>query len=600
MSMSSIGRLRGLSVIASIAGLSGFVSGCNDGRGADADAEGETEGDSADDAGDSVGPLCNEGDPSPTPLRRLTVREYENTLEDLLGGDSLAVQAGAGFIAELPADGDPDHWFSNADLRLGQRHVDAYYQVADAVANAVAEHDDELVTLAGECALAGALDTACLETFISDFGLRAFRRPLEDDEIAIFAELAEPSGPGRDAYRDVLFTMLMSPDFLYVVETHGTPIGGREDLLALTPWEIASRLSYHFWQSMPDDELFAAAADGSLATNAGYEAQVERMLEGSGRERSREAFRMFYDEWFGLDTLTSLGWSPPLATLAEGLPLEDPSSRAALRTAMMDEVRALTDHFTWEVDGSFADMLTTDLSFTTDPVLASIYGVEPWTGTGEHVRMPTTERSGLLTRAAFLVSGDHKTAPMHRGIHVLRDVMCAGPPPPPADLPEDALEPPVFDPDLTTRERYELKTAAGECQACHASFNPIGFAQESYDALGRWRTTEVLIDDDGSPIGELPLDTSVTIPGLVDGAPDVDGPVELMALVVDSGRIDGCFARHYFQYTHRRKDSVADQCLIDELEEVASETGSVQAVLRTIALQPEFRVRRAGEEEGGQ
>jgi hypothetical protein len=589
-------RMRVLGVGACAVGL--MSGGCYGGRDADEAAEGDTEG--GGDAGDSVGELCNDGDPSAAPLRRLSIREYENTLADLLGDESPALQAASAFIAEMPTDGEAHHWFSNADLRLGQRHVDNWYQVADAVANVIAEDDDELIALAGDCALADAADPACLETFIADFGLRAFRRPLEAEEVAIFAGLADGSEPGRDAYRDIVFTLLMSPDFLYVVETHGKPIGGRDDLLALTPWEIASRLSFHFWQSMPDDELFAAAADGSLATEAGFEAQLDRMLEGSGRERTRRAFQMFYDEWFGLDVFTGFASSPAFATFAEGLDLETPDSRSALRAAMVEEVRALTDHHTWESPGSFADMLTTDLSFTPDPVLASIYGVAPWTGTGDHVRVPADERSGLLTRAAFLVSGDHKTAPMHRGIHVLRDIMCAGTPPPPADLPEDALEPPVFDPDLTTRERYEIKTAAAECQACHASFNPLGFAHESYDSLGRWRTSERLIDDDGQIVGELAIDASVAVSGLVEGSPVVDGPVELMQLVVDSGRIDRCFARHYFQYTHRRVDGIADACVIDELEEIVTETGSLQAMLRGIALQPEFRVRRAGEEGGAQ
>lgn len=542
--------------------------------------------------GDPVAPLCGADDPAPTPLRRLSMQQYENTLRDLLGGaSSPGFGAALPYLADLPPDGEDGAWFANSDLRLSQQHVDGFYGIADAIA----ADDTALAEIAGECALAEALDDGCLRAFVREFGLRAFRRPLADDDVERFVAMIDPTTTPRDAYRDLLFTFLMAPDFLYLVETRGTPIDDREDLLALSTWELASRLSYHYWQSMPDDALFAAAADGSLATSEGLQAQVDRMLAD---DRVRATVRGFYGEWFALAEFSGFADTAAFTTFAGDLPLADDDAKQALRAAMVAEVDAITERFTWDEPGSFADMLLTDVSPTADPTLAAIYGVQPWSGTGDPPLLPADQRAGLLTRAAFLVTGDHKTAPLHRGAYLRRDILCMATPPPPSTLPPDALDPPPFDPDLTTRQRYEQKTAAQECQGCHANFNPIGFAQESYDALGRWRTEERLVADDGTQVGVLPIDTAVAIPGVFAGDPrPVDGPVELMRFVVDSGLVDACLARHWLRFTVRRAETSADACVVEQLTESLGDAGTIQAMIREIALQPEFAVRKVAQED---
>ena len=425
-----------------------------------------------------------------------------------------------------------------------------------------------------------------LDAFIADFGLRAYRRPLTGDEIAAYASIADdPEAIGPIAYRDVVFTFLMAPQFLYHFETNGAPIDGREDLLSLDPYEIASRLSYHFWQTMPDDELLAAAADGSLGTEEGYLAQVDRILLGPDRERLRETIEAFYHDWYALDAFGGFVDTPAFNTFAQGVDVD------GLREAMVAEIHTLTAYYTWERGGTFADLLLSNASVTDSPQLAALYGVQPWSGSGEPPTFADGERSGLLTRAAFLVTGDEKTGPIHRGAVARDKILCAPlPPPDPDSLPEDALDPPPLDPNLSTRQRFEVKTAAAECQACHALLNPIGFAQEQYDALGRFRTTERIIDDSGAEIGTVPVDPAVTVPGLVEGEPAVSGAVDLMQLVVETGDTERCFATQYFEFTFRREPDTADDCVIDNLETSLSE-GTIEDVLREVALQPEFRVR---------
>ena len=568
------------------------LPGCYEGvsGGADSATDGEGTGDDGPDSGDDgnvpgVDELCNGEDPSITPLRRMSVLQYENTVRDLLGEGAAAeiLPDLEAFFADLPPDGDAEAAFANMDLRISQRHVNNYYMVADGLANGLLDSDARLADVAGDCATSTAIDDGCIEDFIVDFGLRAYRRPLTDDEVELYRGMVDPDRTQPEVIRDLVFVFLMSPRFLYHFETEGVEIDGRADLLGLTAWEIASRLSYHFWQSMPDQELFDAAADGSLTTEEGYEAQVDRILaDESGR--LRESFRRFYADWYRLDAFSGFAATAAFQAFADGQEVD--------YADMVAEIEALTDHYTWDTEGTMADMVLSDLSFTQSPDLARIYGVEAWNGQGTPPTMPAGERSGLLTRAAFLVTGDEGTAPLHRGAWLRAAILCQPiDPPDPNVLPADALDPPPLDPSLTTRERYEAKTAAAECAACHALFNPIGFAQEAYDALGRYRTEERIFDDTGALLATVPIDTSVTVQGLGSGEQNVNGPVELMNVVVDTGDLEACFARHYFEYTYRRAEQSEDECIIEELGGELTD-GSIQSMLRQVALQPEFRVRK--------
>ena len=578
--------------------LSVLASGCyvgasasSDTDAADSNASGASGGTSdPDEPVDLPGDLCAEGSPDPTSLKRMSVVQYGNTLRDLLKDVPTVFDTVEPLLVALPVDGG-ETTFANMDNRLAARHIDTWFAVATGVGDAMLDDPSVMSALAGDCATSAEIDDQCLEAFVSDFGLRVHRHPLSEDDIDGYLGLVTSERTGPENYRDIAVTMLMSPRFVYHFEVDGSPAIERADLLVLDGYEIASRLSYHFWQSMPDDELFAAAADGSLNSDAGYRAQVERILQS---ERTRESTQNFYREWFIAREFGGIADTPAFRTFSEDLSTfaGDPEEVGdALEAAMVAELDALTTYYTFEHDGHISDLLTSNLSFTDSPVLAELYGVEPWNGSGQPPEFPAGERAGVHTRAANLVTGDHTTNPIHRGIDIQERLLCAHIPPPPANLPPDAFDPPPLDPTKTTRERIDDKTADAQCIACHQLINPFGHTLEAYDGLGRFRTTERVIDGNGDVLAELPVDASATLLGLDDN-PVVSGPVEFAQVAAADPGYLHCFAKHYFEFTYRRapSETESDACVMEQIESEAGD-GTIRSALAEIALQTEFRVR---------
>ncbi len=524
--------------------------------------------------------LCDPNvDPSATPLVRLSQRQYQSSLRDLFGqaidDATVSVQLG-----QFPADGEVEDSFSHMDGRLSQRHVDTYYGVADALAALVSNDRALRGALGVPCAGDAAPDAACVESFVRTFGRRVFRRPLADDEVTRLLEL--DAGDVDETFRSLLFVLLMSPQFNYHFEIDGAP-DGRDDRLRLGDYEVASKLSFHFWQSMPDDELLDAAERGELTTEAGFEAQVERLFN---HERTRATVRRFYAEWFRLEGFAGFARTPAFEAFADDIAADE-----ALFEAMRAEVEALTDHYTWETEGSYADMLASDLVFTESSALASLYGVEPWDGGATHPTFPG-DRAGLLTRAALLVSSNERTNPFKRGAYIRKEILCDPlAQPDPNQLPADALSEPPLDPERSTRDRFAAKTAAPECQACHAQFNPIGFVLEAYDGLGRFRTVEDIFDENGEVLASVPVDATADV-RVADERLEVAGPLALMDEITASGKAETCFARHYFRFTYRRHEQDAsDGCSMVAVREALTRGGGLADALKVIALEPSFRLR---------
>jgi hypothetical protein len=526
--------------------------------------------------------------PSVSPLRRLSVLQYRNTLRDLFGSALDVGAVVADELARVPVD---EAAFSVMDTRLSDQHVRAYYRIADKIATAATMADTALRALAGDCALAATPTAACVSAFLDGFGARALRRPLSPDEKAAYTALNDGTRGTRELFRSLLFVLLQAPSFAYHVELDGPSVAAADDDYKLDAYGLASRLSYHFWQSLPDAPLFAAAADGSLLTGAGYAAQVDRIFADP---RTRDAINVFYKEWWHVGWLSAFPNTPGLQTLAKGTTVFSPG--ADHLQAMTDEIRALTEHFTFDTPGTYKDLLLTDLSFTRSPNLAALYGVAPWDGASAFPHMPSGERAGILTRGSFLVNDDFATSPIHRGIVVKRNILCdVLTQPDPASLPAGSLVPPPISADTTTRQRYENKTSPALCNGCHGLFNPIGYVLERYDALGRYRTQEQVIDQTtGNVLATLPIDSSAT-PHLNPGDDStIDSGPALSAMVASSSKVEPCFARQYFRFTYARAENdPVDGCTLEAVRAAFDKGGSLAGALRAIALEASFRTRRA-------
>jgi len=592
----------------------GCYQGANAGGGEDTDTSGggsdtepgDTEGEGSSggsgDSGDVFG--CDESVWSDSlSMRRLSRVQYRNTVESLVtwaagsgGSDVLGVITP--MFERVPVDvpqsvHGPRGGFRRLDQNVHQEHIDVSYDVAVATATRLTE--DHLESLAGACAVDGdaSNDSTCIDDFIQRFGDRALRRPITDQERVFYRDVYDADGltQGADpeAFADVVVVMMTAPSFLYLIE-HGEDeieeVGG---VYRLGPYELAQRLSYQFWQAPPDDALLAAAASGELATDEGYEAQVDRVLADA---RSESAVREFFGEWLWLEELPPIDarvGTPVFDAFLDGFEVQPETTQN-----MVDEVLDAAAYYA-NSGGTFEEFFLSDRSFATTPDLAEIYGVAVWEG-GEPPMFPQAERGSLLARAAFVATGSPNTRPIMKGVRVREAMLCDQLAPPPDNA---AGNPPELSPDSTTREVVEMLTeqAGTSCAGCHLTqINPLGYVTESFDALGRHRSHQVLLDADGNVTGMREVDTSST-PLLTPGDERVaSSAAELGAMMLETERVQACFARNYVRWTFgRAEDDVADSCMLQDTTDALLEGASLQDVLRGMALREEFKTRKIEE-----
>ena len=268
-------------------------------------------------AGGSGGPappapgVCLPGaQPGPSALRRLSTRQYRNTVRDLLAASGVAMVADEArdLLAAIPEDSAGR--FRGLDNRISAEHVAGSFKLASAVADG-ATRADRLASFAGACATMPPLSARCLDDFLNGFGRRAWRRPLTADELTSFRAFNDGQRSPAEVFQMITVLLLTSPRFLNHLELEGSPIAGREDFLALSPHEMASRLSYAFWQTMPDEPLFAAAAASgpdSLATETGFRKQLDRVFADP---RTRDTVWQFWNEWLRLESFTGFATTRP-------------------------------------------------------------------------------------------------------------------------------------------------------------------------------------------------------------------------------------------------------------------------------------------------
>jgi hypothetical protein len=535
-------------------------------------------------------------------LRRLTMTEYQNTVADLItwavGGDTAAAKkvadAIAPSLADLPTDvrqavpQDLHGAYRRMDQTLQQTHVDGAYEVATALGAALTD-PSVLGKVVGSCATdsSSSNDASCLDAFIRKFGARVLRHPLSDDDVTFYEAVYGSSATADPAaYADVIGVLLNAPEALYFVEHGEEAVSGQTGVYALSAYELASRLSYQLWQTAPDDELIAKADDGSLLEPTTYADEVARMV---GDPRARATLADFFADWMKVTDLPALDAknADPVFKAFAGSDL--PNSK--LRQAMIDDVLGLLDYETWTASAGVSDLLTTELSFAKDDRLASIYGVSAWSGSGTPPSLPSGERPGLFTRALFLATGSPNTRPIMKGVFLRHGILCddLGDPPPGANA-----MPPKLEPGMTTRESVEAITEMRGtiCASCHQAYiNPLGFATEDFDALGRFRSEQVLFDDSGQETGTKAIDTS-TIPHVnLDDETPIAGVADLMELMRASGKVEACLARNFFRFTYARwDDPSADACALEPVRQAVA-NGKLKDLLSATVLTDSFKRR---------
>jgi hypothetical protein len=500
--------------------------------------------------------------------RRLSPAEYQTTLRQLFG--DAPVDAVSTSLAALPDDRGKNE-FSTMELGITAGHVDAYYAVAKALADVVSL-DATLRERVHPCLAEAAPDMACVESAIDDFAARAFRRPLEAaerDDILASYQAGATQLSFEDGLALALMTILESPQFLYHVELGDG--GEAVPTYELADHELASRLSFLLTAGPPDETLMAAVADGALGDEARYEAEIDRLLAS---DAARLQVRRFFTEWLSIDRIPVPQQS---ATFLDGV------DAAAAALEMRSELEALVDWQVFDQTESFAGLMRSDAAFA-GANLAMIYGTAEMAGVGP---IADGRRAGLLTRAAFLSTMGETTHPIQRAAFVIRRLLCDDieVPPPTAGL---ELQPPAYDANKTARERWTAQTSGSPCSSCHERINPFGFALEKYDALGRYRDLEPILDPDtGAVANELPIDDTVDV--LIDGATvTVTGGVGLSDVIASSASARQCLTRKWFRFSHGRRETH------DEIQLLVGDDDPERAiydVLAAVARQPGFRLR---------
>jgi hypothetical protein len=495
------------------------------------------------------------------PVRRLTQSEYDNTVRDLLGDTTHPAQT-------FPPDQILGVFANNATtLTVPPLLALSYAQAAESLTTTALKSPAKLVP----CDLAKG-DDGCAKTFIATFGKKAYRRPLTQAEAdGLFAAFTtNKTGTGAtftDGISAVMETILQSAPFLYRAEYGDATKREANGVVPLTSWEMASRLSYFLWGSMPDDVLFTAAEKGELANPEQITAQAKRMLADP---KARDAVREFYEQLLGIHGLASANKDTTLF----------PEMTPAMRASMTAETDAFVDWVMWGSDHRVATLFTAPVSFL-DANTAKLYGVPAPSGTGpQRVDLDPKKRAGVLTQPSVLATlgKPDQSSPVLRGRFVREHFFCQAVNPPPAEVNNT---PPPVTPGTTTRERMEQHVKDPKCFSCHSQMDPLGFGLENYDTIGRYRDVE-----QGKPV-----DASGSVVNTdVDG--DFVGGVALAQKLASSKIVLRCMATQWFRYGIGRADAKEDSCSIARATDKLSSTGGdLVELLVSIVQSDTFRYR---------
>jgi hypothetical protein len=417
----------------------------------------------------------------------------------------------------------------------------------------------------------------CVERIVTDLANRAYRRPAtrrELDALLRFVEIGSRGGSAEQGIQLAIQAILMSPNFLFRIERDPNPRDPRA-VHDVSPFELASRLSYFLWSSMPDDELMALAGTGRLADRRVLDAQVTRMLQDPRASAFAENFAGQWLETRNLDVVRP-----------------DPDAfkewDADLRDAMRRETALFFEHVLRE-NRPVSDFLNANYTFLNER-LAAHYGIAGVAGSEmRRVPLQTDRRGGVLSQGAVLTVSSYpsRTSPVIRGKYVLQNILGTPPEPPPGDIPP--LEESAAGGALSVREQLERHRGSPACAACHRNMDPLGFGLENYDAIGRWRDQE----------GKFPVDATGTLPN----GQRFRTPGEMRALLVSQlPQFSRTLAEKMLTYALGRGLQTFDRRAVDTIQRtVAADGYHFQTMVRQVVQSVPFRSRRGEEprrEEG--
>jgi hypothetical protein len=499
--------------------------------------------------------------PAPGGARRIIARQYVESVRTLLG-DAAAAAASA------PADQQllGLETIAASTLATPPAYIESYETSARDVALA-AVADPATVAKLRPCSPVGADDPACMRKVVEAFAPLAWRRPLTEEETVRLTAAGSAGalafGSFEAGMRNVLSAVLQSPYFLYIIEL-GEPDPDNPAVRRLTPSELVTRMSFFLVNSTPSQALLDAAALGALDDEAGIRAVAAQLV---AQPEARTALDAFYDEVYQLRNLATVPKS------AELFPEFTPTARAAMRL----ETLLLISDVVWQRDADAREILNANYTFVNDE-LAAIYGF-PAVGTSGLVKVTPPadqQRAGFLTQGSFLARASHaeSTSATRRGAFVQDSLLCSPIPPPPPGVNPDFVDDGV---PKTAKQKLEQHQTDESCASCHTLMDPIGFALEPFDAVGRHRTTDL----------GMPIDATGDVVGL--GA--FNGPAELAALVHDDPRSGTCMMTKLYRHSIGHYEETGEMAAVDDLATKFAASGySIKSLLVELCASPAFRL----------
>ena len=514
---------------------------------------------------------CSQRHPGRVTLRRLNRAEYNNTIRDLVGIDFQPAN-------DFPSD-DVGNGFDNMGevLTIPPILLEKYLTAAEDVVRKAYADKAARNRIRVHKANDDVDQIEAARRNLRAFANRAFRRPVTDEEIdRIFAvmKVAWDNGSSREETFQVgLQVILVSPHFLFRVERDPEEDPDEDDgdgIRELNDYEIASRLSYFLWSSMPDEELFSLAETKSLHEPDILRQQVARMLQDP---KADALVRNFAGQWLQLRDLEQL--------------TPDPEKFAEFDDALRQAMRRETEMFFAAImseNRSVLDFLGADFTFVNER-LARHYGIDGIQGDEfQQVRLGD-QRRGVLTHGSILLltSNPTRTSPVKRGKWILDNILDEPALPPPDDVPE-------LDEDAdeigSLRERLEQHRSNESCAICHRRMDPLGFGLENFDAIGAWRDRD----------GKFEIDASGTLPGDLD----FRGPRELMGILIDQKKEEfcRCLTKKLLTYAIGRGLESFDRCAVDKIvEQLSDEDYRFGSLVTAVVMSDPFLLREIRGEE---
>jgi len=496
-----------------------------------------------------------------TGAQRLTVAQYGNAIRELFGKD---INVPTSIEPDISLDGFVS--IGSSVSSISPHGVEKYEQAAFAIAKQIVA-DDAHKKVVLPCTPKAADDAECAGQFIRTLGRRVYRRPLTQAEetrlTGIVLQASAALGGFDKGIEYGVAALLQSPSFLYrpqIGEADPQNAGKKR----YTSLEMASRLSFFLWNSIPDEELLGAAEKGQLTDDVALSAQIDRMLESP---RAKDGLRAFVTDWLRLKELDSLSKDPMIYTYFS--PEVGPAAR--------EETLRGFEYLVFDQNGDFRDILLTRHTFV-NPKLASMYAIEAPTdeGFGEVDLPEDSARAGLLGQASILALYAHPTSTSStlRGKFIREQLLCDVIPPPPVNVNTGLPDP---SPDARTlRERMAVHMTDPTCKSCHILMDPLGLGLENFDSIGRYRQKEAGATID--PSGDL------------DGVTFKDAR-SLALAIHDSDKLAPCFVRKLYGYATSFKVTVDDSPTIKTLTwDFRSSGHRVKALLHGIAMSPAFRL----------